>query len=419
MPKIKVANVNDIVDIVYSNFYKHPQKKLKIFAVTGTDGKTSTSTIVQTLIGKDKCANIGTNGANGGGISISIDNTTPDSDKFYGYLKEFLEASCTAVSMEMSSEAMHYNRLKNLKFDVLSYTNITSEHLNTHKTLENYVDAKVAIFTTHLKADGIAILNADDPYAFEIKQRILQTEQLKNVQIRTYGTSQLCDLIILLHETKGNTTEIVYNYHGRIFKVISPLLGDFNVYNLACGFLMALSGGYDLDDLLKNVDQLKIPGRLEMIDEGQDFRVMVDYAHTPNGITELLRFVKKMPNVKRRITVIGQAGERDAIKRPIVGKIVAKNSSWAIFTYEDPRSEDVKNIINDMTRKIRQIKHNWEAVLDRKEAIHKAIFMAKPGDLVMILGKGAEDYQKISTGKIHFSDIEEAKEALKLRLSKN
>lgn len=413
---IYVPDVNEISPILYREFYHNPQNKLKVIGVTGTDGKTSTATITQTLIGKSICGYFGTNGLNVGEASssnfyqTSVNNTTPDSDKLFEYLDIFVKHNASFASLEISSEAIHYNRLSALKLDVLGHTNITSEHLNTHGTVENYANAKIQGFIKHLKINGYAVINLDDSWAKTIIEQI--SSYRKDVKILTYGKNKNADLNITKYQIFTTHTDIEYQYKNQNFRLTSPLLGDFNIENLSCSILTCLALGISLDSIKANLTKLNISGRLQMIQTNSDFNVMIDYAHTPNGITRLLEFTKTLPDIDKTTVIIGQAGERDATKRSTVGSIVAKNCTQAIFTYEDPRNESLDQIFNDITKDIKELK-NWIIIKDRKEAIKHAINNAVDKELIMILGKGAEDYQKVGNKKIHFSDVEEAQNALK------
>ena len=221
------------------------------------------------------------------------------------------------------------------------------------------------------------------------------------------------DLQIVNFTVFPTHTDITFKYRGQEIKVDSPLLGDFNVYNLACALLICLSLGFKLEDLLERLKDVKISGRLEMLNTKTPYYVMVDYAHTPNGITKLLNFVHTL-DINKSIVVIGQAGERDYLKRPKVGNVVVENASYAIFTYEDPRSEDPENIIKMMVSEIED-KSKYEIVVDRKKAIERAINIAGEKDIVLILCKGNETYEKLKDKVIYFNDEEEAMNALKNR----
>ena len=305
--------------------------------------------------------------------------------------------------METSSEAFYYGRLKNFHFRVGGLTNIDKEHLNTHKTLENYISCKKMLF----KQSDMSVLNKNDKHFDEVVKDI--------TTYKTYGYSKDNDLYIKDYEIKPNCTLITYIVNDEEVKVKSPLLGQFNIENLSCALLIGMYLGFDLYHLLRNIDKLSISGRMNSINLGQDFYVLVDYAHTPNGLARLFEFTNKL-EVNKKIVVTGNAGERDASKRKYVGKLCADNNDHVIFTYEDPRYEDPYNVVKDLCELI-QDKSNYETVIDREEAINKAINMANKNDLVMILGKGSEDWQEIKGEFIEFSDIEKAKQAIMKRMN--
>ncbi|MDD2391940.1 MAG: UDP-N-acetylmuramoyl-L-alanyl-D-glutamate--2,6-diaminopimelate ligase [Bacilli bacterium] len=407
IPYIKVENTNEELWPLCQRFYDNPDKKLSLIGITGTDGKTSVATIIQTLIGKDICGYIGTNGRSCSKFDEAIDNTTPDADKLYEYFSDFVNAGCKYATLETSSEAFFRKRLEPFTFNYSVYTNITSEHLNTHKTLENYIECKSNLFKKTSK-EGACILNKDDEHFEEIKKSC-------NAQVYTYGQCEDNDFQIVWMKIYPDKTIFKIKYEDKEKEIISPLLGDFNVYNLSAALLLCLKMGFEFEYLINNIPKIKISGRLDMINLGQDFYVMIDYAHTPNGISKLLNFVHTL-DINKSIVVIGQAGERDRFKRPIVGETVVKNATHAIFTYEDPRSEDPRDIINDMIANIKDY-NNYEIVIDRHDAIKKAINIAQPKDIVLILGKGNENDEKLKTGTIYFNDTEEAIKALKERLA--
>ena len=407
VPVVKVDDTNKILPVLCKKFYDNPDEKLKLISVGGTDGKTSTATIIQALIGDDLCGYIGTNGRSCAKYRKDVNNTTPDSDKLYMYFDEFVKAGCEYVAMETSSEAFFRHRLDTLQFKAGVITNITSEHLNIHGSFENYLECKCKQFT-QVDADGFAILNKDDKYYNDVKASC-------NSNILTYGFDKDCDLCILSYEDHPNCTNITFKYNNKEYNITSPLLGIFNVYNLAAALLTVVSLGIDIDNALSKISGINISGRLDVLENiGQNFTVMVDYAHTPNGIKNLLDFVNKL-DINKSIVVIGQAGERDYLKRPIVGKTVCDNADYAIFCYEDPRSEDPAKIIDMMVADISD-KSKYEVVIDRSEAIKRAIDIAEENDIVLILGKGNETYEKLKDGTIYFNDEEEAMKHLKNRV---
>lgn len=406
VPLIRVEDTNKELPYLCQKFYDYPDKKMTMIGVTGTDGKTSTTTIVQTLIGSDLCGYIGTNGRSCKTFEKDNPNTTPDAHNLYMYLDEFVNAGCKYTAMETSSEAFFRKRLVATTYDVSAITNITSEHLNIHGSFENYVDCKLELFRT-TKEDGYSILNKDDKFYETVREAC-------KANVLTYGIGEDNDLQIVSFTVHPTHTNIRFRYKEDNYEVDSPLLGDFNVYNLACAILICISLGFDIKDLLQKVKDLKISGRLEMLKTDTPYYVMVDYAHTPNGIAKLLNFVHTL-DTNKSIVVIGQAGERDYLKRPKVGNTVVTNASYAIFTYEDPRSEDPKDICNDIISELKDTHDNYEIVIDRREAIQRAIDIAGDKDIVLILGKGNETYEKLKTETIYFNDIEEAYNAVENR----
>ena len=410
VPVIYVDNTNDELPLLCAKFYDHPEETIKIYSVTGTDGKTSTSTIVQYLLGADTCGYIGTNGRSCAKFKKDTNNTTPDTDKLYEYFREFLDAGCDSVMMESSSEAFFRGRLKTISYDIGAITNITREHLNIHGSFDNYIECKCMQFK-QVKKDGICILNKDD----EFYDKVL--EACSNKKVLTYGKGKDNTLQIKKIDIQNTKTDITYVYEGKEYLIESPLLGEFNAYNLACGLLIALATGKTMEEIIPNIKDINVDGRLDVLPNyGQDFTVMIDYAHTPNGISNLLKFVHTL-KVKRSIVVIGSAGERDFLKRPLMGRTVVENASYAIFTYEDPRSEDPLDIINMMVSEIDD-PSKYEVVVDREEAIKRAIYIAKKDDIVLVLGKGDETYEKLKDKTIYFNDIEVATKYLKERYKK-
>ena len=406
VPTIKVEDTNKELPYLCQRFYDYPDEKLTMIGVTGTDGKTSTTTIIQTLIGKDLCGYIGTNGRSYGDFEGDNPNTTPDAQNLYMYLNEFVEHGCKYASIETSSEAFFRGRLQAMTFDIAAYTNVTSEHLNIHGSFENYLESKLKLFK-QTKEDGYCIINNDDPYCEDFKKAA-------NGKVLTYGKESNSDLQIVDFKVYPDHTDITYKYKEKEIKINSPLMGDFNVYNLACALLCVEALGFSIESVIDRLDNVKISGRLELLKTSTPYYVMVDYAHTPNGILKLLNFVHTL-DINRSIVVIGQAGERDPYKRPKVGNAVVENASYAIFCYEDPRSEDPMAICQDIISELKEKHDNYEIVIDRREAINKAIRMAKEKDMVLILGKGNETYEKLKDGTIYFNDIEEAYNAVKLR----
>ena len=401
VPVIKVDNPNETYVDIINKFYDYPTKKLNMIGVTGTDGKTTVATIIYELL--SNCAYIVTNGINYNDFKEKTSNTTPGLDKTMPLFYDMVKNNIKTVSMEVSSEALYYNRFDGIKFNCSILTNITKEHLNTHKTLENYINCKCKLFDNTI---GPCILNKDDEHFNEVSKHCKK--------IHTYGKDSNNDLYFKDVKLDIDKTTFTIVYQNKEYKIISPLIAMFNVYNLCAALLALVSLGYDLNELINKIKNIKISGRLESIDMGQNFKVIVDYAHTPNGISKLLEFINSLV-FNKLIVVFSEPGERDRSKRPSKGYNVITNCDYAIVTSQDPRGEDPMDIANDLVSDVKNYK-NYEIILDRSEAIKKAINIAHKDYIVLIIGKGSENYQILKDKIIEFCDIDEVKKHLKTLL---
>ena len=396
IPTIKVEDTNKELPLLAMRLFDYPQNKLDIIATTGTNGKTTVASIIQQLIGDDICAYMGTNGAICKNFKESLKNTTPDADRLYKYFDKFVKSGSKYLSIETSSEAYFRNRLDYIDFKVGIITNITEDHLNIHKTLENYIDSKLKLID-HIKEDGYAILNKDDKY-FDMEMKRVKSNLL------TYGKKD-ADLSFEKFKLEKNRTIIDFNYKGIFYNVISPLIGEFNIYNLAAAVLALVSLGFDIEEILNRVPNIKNPsGRVEFLDYGQNYSIVLDYAHTPDALEKVLGMLNTIKENKI-ITVTGSAGGRQKDKRPYMGQIVSELSDHVIFTMDDPRNENVLDIVNDMLSKVH--KDNYEIIENRTEAINKALTIAKENDIVLIAGKGTDNYMAINDEYLPYSDKEE------------
>lgn len=399
IPTIKVENTNEELPHLASRFYDYPENNLDIIGITGTNGKTTVATIIQDLIGKDVCGYLGTNGIICSKFNEPIKNTTPDSDRLYGYFKRFVDSGCKVLSMETSSEAFYRKRLANIKFKVGIITNITEDHLNIHKTIDNYVACKKQLFT-QVKEDGFSILNIDDNHYEELRK-------VAKGNVLTYGKKE-SDLQIIRTTLSLKNTEVTLKYYDKLYKFISPLLGEFNVYNLCSAILALISFGYDIDQIIERVPNIVAPsGRVEFLEFGQNFNIILDYAHTPDAFSKLYSLLDKIKQ-GRIITITGSAGGREKEKRGPMGKLVLEKSDYVIFTMDDPRYEKVEDIIHDLISE--SDKTNYEIIIDRKEAIYKAFEIAKENDIVLVAGKGIDNYMAIEDKYLPYSDLDVIKE---------
>ena len=395
VPVIRVENTNLELRIISAKFYDYPCDNAYMIGVTGTNGKTTVAEIVYRLLG-DTCAYIGTNGRKFKNKHFSMRNTTPDVDRLYMYFKEFIDAGCNTICMEASSESYYRHRLDDIKYDVGIVTNITEDHLNIHKTIENYVDCKCQL-VKHVKDDGYSILNSRDKYFDKFKKEA-------NGSIVSYGYKDSDTLKIEDYTLKRDKTIINFRYNNKSYEVISPLLGSFNVDNLAASILCLLCKGIGFEKIVERIKKLKqIEGRMERMPFVSKYTVILDYAHTTDALDNILTFLD-MVKETRIITVTGSAGGREKSKRPGMGKVVLEKSDYVIFTMDDPRFEDPNKIIDDLVSG--SDKTNYERIVDRKKAIYKALDIAEAKDIVLIAGKGRDDYMAIDDKYLPYCDYD-------------
>ena len=395
VPIIKVYDTNLELRKLSAKFYDYPSEKAFMIGVTGTNGKTTVAEIIYQLLG-ETCAYIGTNGRKYKDKHFSIRNTTPDVDRLYMYFKEFIDNGCDTICMEASSEAFYRHRLDDIRYDIGIVTNITEDHLNIHKTIENYVDCKCQL-VRQVKDEGYSILNSSDKYFDKFKREA-------NGNIVSYGYKDTDTLKIEDYTLKRDKTIINFKYNNKAYEIISPLLGRFNVDNLASAILCLLCKGISFDEIIKRVSNIKqIEGRMEKMPFVSKYTVILDYAHTTDALDNILTFLD-MVKETRIITVTGSAGGRESDKRPRMGKVVLEKSDYVIFTMDDPRYEDPNKIIDDLVSE--SDKTNYERIVDRKKAIYKALDMAEDKDIILIAGKGRDDYMAIDDKYFPYCDYD-------------
>ena len=404
VPIIKVEDTNKELPLLCQRLYDYPEKDLKIIAVTGTDGKTTIAEVIKTLLGEE-CAYIGTNGATYKDFHEHLINTTPDSHLLYRFLDTFRSKGAKYLSMEASSEAFYRNRLTTIDFDITIYTNISHEHLNIHKTFDNYLDCKLQL-VRQTKKEGFSIINSDDEYSSKFIEASTGT-------VLTYGKNDTDTIQIVDYTLLKDKTLITFKYENEEFKVESPLLAEYNIYNLASAILTCLKLGKTLDEIIPNIKNIKVEGRMEVLDTKSNYMVIVDFAHTPHAIESILKYANELDHNKI-ITVIGSAGGRDKEKRPIIGDICAKYSDYIYFTTDDPRDEDPKEICEMMSQNVD--KDKYEIILDRSKAVETAILNTQDKDIVLLLCKGNEPYQITDKGYIPYNEMEEAYKAINKKL---
>ncbi len=401
---VQVASTEAAVGPVATVFYGEPSQHLKLVGVTGTNGKTTIATLLYNMFRKfgHKCGLLSTVCNYIEGEAIPADHTTPDPIELNKLLHQMVEAGCEYAFMECSSHAIAQQRIGGLKFAGGLFTNLTRDHLDYHKTFENYRDAKKAFFDG-LSKDAFAITNADD------KNGSVMVQNCK-AQVKTYSVQRMADFRARIIECHFEGMYLDIN--GQ--EVGVQFIGKFNVSNLLAVYGAAVMLGKKPEDILVVLSTLKsVAGRLEPIRSEEGVTAIVDYAHTPDALENVLNAIHEVMEGKQGkiITVCGAGGNRDKGKRPLMAQEAVKQSDRVIITSDNPRFEEPQDIINDMLAGLdqKQMK-KVVSIVDRKEAIRTASMMAEKGDVILIAGKGHEDYQEIKGVKHHFDDREVVRE---------
>lgn len=413
---ITVKDTRAAMMVVVPSFFDYPANKMRMIGVTGTNGKTTTTHMIRHILKNQghKVGVIGTVHIMIGDTSYPIHNTTPDVVDLQHILHQMVEEGVTYCVMEVSSHALALGRVAGVEFDTAVFTNLTQDHLDFHKTFENYLATKCKLFeqvssSNQHKSNKGAVINIDDAYG----ERVVQKTKAPTITYSAQGKGTLNASDIQM-STKMSDYTVQYN--GESYRVSMNTTGLFNVYNTLAAIGACLQEGISMEAIdmaLKTFSA--VPGRFELIEEGQDFAVVVDYAHTPDGLENILQTAQSIKE-KRIIVVFGCGGDRDATKRPIMGRIAAKYGDIIYVTSDNPRTEDPIQIVKDVEAGVKEALRDgtsYKVIVDRRDAINHAIGAAKSGDIVIIAGKGHENYQILKDQTIHFDDREEARRALK------
>jgi len=442
---IKVENSRKALTCIANNYYERPSERLVLIGITGTNGKTTTTYILKSILetwGK-KVGLIGT-------IQYVIKDkvypaiyTTPESLEFHGLLKDMLLSECTHVIAEISSHALAQYRVDGTIFSVAIFTNLTRDHLDFHKTMEDYFRAKERLFRVLLAREGTSVINLDDPYGRRLNSE-LRTWDSKQKSV-TYGVKEGADIIASEVDSSINGLRFKMSFSGKNYDVSSHLIGLPNVYNIMSAAGALLSLGVPWEIILEGIEKTGgVTGRFEKVDLGQNFVCIVDYAHTEDALKRLIesareilekssvsRQIPELQNLNSKsnsslithhsspkiITVFGCGGDRDRGKRPRMGAVATRLSNFVIITSDNPRSEEPSDIIMEIVHGAE--KRNYLIEVDRREAIKRAVDMADDGDVILIAGKGHEDYQEIKGVRYQFNDKEVLEEAIKSKLNQS
>ncbi len=411
---VLVENTRPALADLASAFYEHPVRKLRMAAVTGTNGKTTTTFLIKHICDNAsfRCGLIGTVRYEIADRVLPATRTTPESLDIQELLDQMVNAGCRAAAMETSSHALAQERTRGLEWDVAVFTNLTQDHLDFHGTMENYFEAKARLFTQlseqKQKTKPVAVINIDDHYGAQLLRKID-----KKISVVTYGMGARADFRASSYRMEMGGTSYQLDARGKSYFVRLPLIGRFNVANSMAALTAATSLGIGLREAVLSLGKSpQVPGRLELVPAKRQFQIFVDYAHTPDALLNVLKTLREL-ELNRLIVVFGCGGDRDKQKRPLMAEAVDRHADLAIITSDNPRKEDPDAIIAEVEKGFRSNK--YEKIVDRTEAIARAIELAQPRDVVLIAGKGHENYQEFADHTVPFDDVQVARRAVEDR----
>jgi len=408
---VVVENTRSALADLSATFYGFPAKRLKLAAVTGTNGKTTTTFLIKHICEKAglRCGLIGTVRYEIGERVLPATRTTPESLDLQELFAQIANAGCRAAAVEVSSHALAQERTRGLEWDVAVFTNLTQDHLDFHGTMERYFESKMKLFTQlaqqQKKRKAVAVVNIDDRYGEQLRNKID-----KKISVITYGMGVRADFRASNYRMEFGGTSYQLDARGKSYLVRVPLIGRFNVANSMAALAAANALGVGLREAVLSLGKSpQVPGRLEAVPAKRQFQAFVDYAHTPDALLNVLKTLREL-EPGRLIVVFGCGGDRDRQKRPLMGEIADRHADYAIITSDNPRKEDPNAIIAEVDKGFRSA--HYEKIVDRTEAITRAIELAQPRDIVLIAGKGHENYQEFADHTVPFDDLQVARRAL-------
>ncbi|WP_288479779.1 UDP-N-acetylmuramoyl-L-alanyl-D-glutamate--2,6-diaminopimelate ligase [uncultured Clostridium sp.] len=403
---IKVEDSRKALAVIGSNFYENPKDKLKIIGVTGTNGKTTTAFMIKSILenaGK-KVGLIGTIANYIGDEKLDTERTTPESLELHELFSKMVKENVEFCVMEISSHSLELDRVYGIRFQSGLFTNLTRDHLDFHKTFENYYKAKFKLFPRSEQS----IINIDTDWGKRV------VEDLEALDIKNYKTYSLKEGNIIAKDIveHGMDTKFTVDLDGEKEEMLLPIPGNYNIYNALGAILACKNAGLKLREIKEGLKDVSVPGRCERVMKNMNlpYEILIDYAHTPDGLLNILETCREFTK-GRLISVFGCGGDRDKLKRPEMGDIGTRLSDIAIITSDNPRTEDEESIIEDIIKGVKE--GEYIKITNRREAIKKALEIAKKDDVILIAGKGHETYQILKTGKIHFDEREVIEEILK------
>ena len=395
---IMAPNTRFALSLCSCNFYDNPSKKMKIIGITGTKGKTTTSFMLKEILEKQgkKVGLIGTIAIYiGDKVVKNSDRTTPESNKLQQILAKMYELGIEVVVMEVSSQSLKLDRVAGMEFYAGVFTNFSEDHISKteHENMQEYFESKMKLF----KSCKYAFINADSIYTAKI------LENIKTGEVQTYGIDNYCNLLAKDITVTNVSADFKVKIKDRNERIKVSIPGRFSVYNALAAISVARLFGPDTEKIKEALENIKVAGRSELVENKKELKLMIDYAHTPDSLKSILETVKTY-TIGRVICVFGCGGDRDKNKRPQMGEISGKLADYTIITSDNPRTENPEEIIEQIEKGIKKTKGNYECISDRKEAMKKAIIMANPKDIVIFAGKGHETYQEIGKEKESFDE---------------
>ncbi|MFB4167593.1 UDP-N-acetylmuramoyl-L-alanyl-D-glutamate--2,6-diaminopimelate ligase [Virgibacillus sp. JSM 102003] len=413
VPTILVADSSRAIAVIAEKFYDFPTKKLPLIGVTGTNGKTTVTYLLESIFNqyKMKTGVIGTIQMKIGSDSYPVTNTTPDALFLQKTFRQMSDENVDKAIMEVSSHALDLGRVYGCDFDIAVFTNLSQDHLDYHKSMDDYMHAKSLLFAQlgnsySNEQKKYAVINQDDPNNDLLKRSTAQ-------HVVTYGCHNEAQVMAADINLEVTKTSFTMNTPVGSIQIESQLIGMFNVYNMLAASAAAISANVPLQIIKDALFEIKgVSGRFEPVDGGQDFAAIVDYAHTPDSLENVLQTIKGF--AKQNVyVVVGCGGDRDKTKRPLMAAIALKYADQVIITSDNPRTEDPKSILDDMTEGLEE--NHYKVIEDRHDAIFHAVSLAKADDIILIAGKGHETYQEIGNVRYNFDDREVAREAIQAK----
>ena len=395
---ILAENTRYALAISACNFYENPSKKFKLIGVTGTKGKTTTTYMIKDILEKQgiKVGLIGTVASYVGDRKVANnENTTPESLKLQEIFSKMVEEKCEVVVMEVSSQSLKLDRVAGCDFDIGIFTNLAEDHISEkeHPDMEDYFKSKVKLFKMCKKG----YINADDVYAVTIPKMVPECD------ISTYGIDNYCNLLAKDITVTNQYVDFKVKIGDRNERIKVSIPGRFSVYNSLAAIAVAVQFGCSSENIKEALLNIRVPGRSELVDNKLGLTIMIDYAHTPESLEKILSSVK-IYTKGRVISVFGCGGDRDKYKRPMMGEVSGRVADYTIITSDNPRTEKPEDIVNDIEAGIKKTNGKYECIIDRKEAIRKAIKMANKKDIIVLAGKGHEQYQEINKKRYPFDE---------------